>query len=71
MTEKQTKGEPAGRGGKRRADGSGRAISRARLWYCYLYTCPLSTSSSMTTLRNLILWLASYLDAFSTYPVPT
>ena len=25
----------------------------------------------MTTLRNLILWLASYLDAFSTYPIPT
>ena len=26
---------------------------------------------SLSTLRNLILWLASYLDAFSTYPIPT
>ena len=50
---------------------SERAISNARLWHRCLYTCILSTSSSMTTLRNLILWLASYLDAFSTYPIPT
>ena len=33
-----------------------------------IYTCILSTSSSMTTLRNLILWLASYLDAFIFLP---
>ena len=50
---------------------SGRAISNARLWCLHLYTCILSTSSSLTTLRNLILWPASYLDAFSTYPIPT
>ena len=50
---------------------SERAISNARLWHRCLYTCILSTSSSLTTLRNLILWLASYLDAFSTYPIPT
>ena len=35
-------------------------------------TCRLSTSSSSTTLRrDLILWLASRLDAFSAYPYPT
>ena len=50
---------------------SERAISNARLWCLHLYTCILSTSSSLTTLRNLILWPASYLDAFSTYPIPT
>ena len=48
-----------------------RAISNARLGCRHPYTCILSTSSSLTTLRNLILWLASYLDAFSTYPIPT
>ena len=50
---------------------SKRAISSARLWCLHLYTCTLSTSSSMTTLRNLILWPASHLDAFSAYPIPT
>ena len=49
-----------------------RAISNARLWRHRLYTCILSTSSSLTTLgRNLILWPASHLDAFSTYPIQT
>ena len=37
----------------------------------YLAALKNTTSSSLTTLRNLILWLASYLDAFSTYPIPT
>ena len=50
---------------------SQRAISNARLWRHRLYTCILSTSSSLTTLRNLILWPASHLDAFSAYPIPT
>ena len=31
----------------------------------------LSWQVPVTTLRNLILWPASYLDAFSTYPIPT
>ena len=49
-----------------------RAISNARLWRHRLYTCILSTSSSLTTLRrNLILWPASHLDAFSAYPIQT
>ena len=49
-----------------------RAISSARLWRHRLYTCTLSTSSSVTTLKgNLILWPASCLDAFSTYPIQT
>ena len=48
-----------------------RAISNARLWCLHLYTCILSTSSSLTTLWNLILWPASHLDAFSAYPIPT
>ena len=48
-----------------------RAISSARLWCRHLYTCALSTSSSMTTLKgDLILRPASCLDAFSIYPVP-
>ena len=50
---------------------SERAISNARLWCLHLYTCILSTSSSLTTLRDLILRPASCLDAFSTYPIPT
>ena len=50
---------------------SERAISNARLWCLHLYTCILSTSSSLTTLRNLILRPASHLDAFSAYPIPT
>ena len=49
-----------------------RAISSARLWRYRLYTCTLSTSSSLTTLYgDLILWPASHLDAFSAYPIPT
>ena len=49
-----------------------RAISIARLWCRHLYTCDLSTSYSSTTLKgDLILRLASCLDAFSTYPFPT
>ena len=49
-----------------------RAISSARLWRHRLYTCTLSTSSSVTTLKgNLILWPASCLDAFSAYPIQT
>ena len=52
--------------------GKSRAISSARLWRHRLYTCTLSTSSSLTTLNgNLILRPASHLDAFSAYPIPT
>ena len=47
-----------------------RAISSARLWRRRLYTCALSTSSSLTTLRGvLISRRASHLDAFSAYPI--
>ena len=48
-----------------------RAISSARLWRRRLYTCALSTSSSVTALKgSLILRGASRLDAFSAYPLP-
>ena len=49
-----------------------RAISNARLWHRCLYTCILSTSTSLTTLNGvLILRLASHLDALSAYPIQT
>ena len=49
-----------------------RAISTARLWHRCLYTCGLSTSSSLTALfRSLISGRVSHLDAFSAYPFPT
>ena len=49
-----------------------RAISTTRLRHYCPYTCSLSTSQSTTTLEgDLILRLASYLDAFSTYPIQT
>ena len=49
-----------------------RVISTARLCHLWLYTCGLSTSSSVTTLqRSLILRRVSYLDAFSTYLIRT
>ena len=52
--------------------GKFRAISSARLWRRRLYTCALSTSSSLTTLKGvLILRRASRLDAFSAYPGQT
>ena len=55
-----------------RAGRKSRAISSARLWRHRLYTCTLSTSSSMTTLKGvLILRKASRLDAFSAYPYQT
>ena len=49
-----------------------RVISTARLCHRWLYTCGLSTSSSVTTLqRSLILRRVSHLDAFSAYLVRT
>ena len=49
-----------------------RAISSARLWRRRLWTCTLSTSSSLTALYGaLISRLASHLDAFSAYPAQT
>ena len=57
---------------RRNARKASRAISTARLWRRRLYTCCLSTSYSPTTLKgDLILRLASRLDAFSAYPFPT
>ena len=47
-------------------------ISNARLWYYYLYICILSTLSSTTTFKGiLILWRVSRLDAFSAYLIHT
>lgn len=52
--------------------GKSRAISTTRLGRRRPYTCGLSRSSSITTLEgDLILRPASYLDAFSTYPIRT
>ena len=52
--------------------GKFRVISTARLCHRWLYTCGLSTSSSVTTLqRSLILRRVSHLDAFSAYLVRT
>jgi hypothetical protein len=51
---------------------SDRVISTAQLCHFWLYTCSLSTSSSLTSLKgSLILRWVSRLDAFSAYPVPT
>ena len=54
-------------------EGGGKAVGQLVLLGCGRRrpcTCSLSTSSSSTALRDLILRPASRLDAFSAYPIP-